>query len=490
MKLGEKIRKNTLWLFAGGVLSRGIVFIAGIILARILVPEDFGLVVTIQIFTGIVAVVAGGGMGQALIRADDVTAKHFNVIFTIQLVIGIVIYLCFWRGAPYIANFFDNSIYEQLILVSALTFIIRPFNNISNAKLSRNYNFKVISLIAFLNVIISSVISIVMALEGYGVWSLVFSGLITSVLIIPVNLWLARWVPRLSYDYNILKNLGAYGFKVSVSHILYSIMVQIPNSFISKVQGPEALGLFNKATSLSEIPLQIIAGPVTQTVFRGMAEYKNDANMSKYLYFKTLTLLCVYLFPFFTSMFWLAEPFVVIVYGENWRLAGQVMSVVALWGFFRTMMRPATVMNDSHDKLKEEIKLDIEFIILSVTLLLFLAQYGIKVISWYLVVMGIYQLIRVTRLAYSCMQTASLKDFFNAIAPAFILNSVLATFLFIINYFIEFSKLNSVIELLMILGVIVFGYFMLFMFFPIKLIVNEQNKIKSKFSTLMMKTNT
>ena len=480
MKLGEKIRKNTLWLFAGGVLSRGIVFISGIILARILVPEDFGLVVTIQIFTGIVAVVAGGGMGQALIRADDVTAKHFNVIFTTQLVIGIFIYLCFWGLSPFIADFFNNAIYEKLILVSALTFIIRPFNNISNAKLSRNYNFKVISLIAFLNVIISSVISIVMALEGYGVWSLVFSGLITSVLIIPVNLWLAKWVPRLSYDYNILKKLGAYGFKVSVSHILYSIMVQIPNSFISKVQGPEALGLFNKATSLSEIPLQVIAGPVTQTVFRGMAEYKHDENMSKYLYFKTLTLLCVYLFPFFTTMLWISEPFVVIVYGETWRMAGQVMVVVALIGYFNTLMRPATIMNDSHDKLKEEIIIDIEFIILLVILLFFVSQYGIFYIASSLVVMASYQTLKVTKLAYTCMNNAKLKDFISAVFPALILNVFLAVFLFVLNYFINFKNINDVVELLLLMVIIAVFYISLFLIFPIKSIVGEQKKIKSK----------
>lgn len=485
MSLGNKIRKNTLWLFAGGVSSRGIMFLSGIVLARLLVPEDFGLVVTIQIFTGIVSVVAGGGMGQALIRADDVTENHINVIFTTQVAIGLVIYVVFWLLSSAIADFFGSEIYEQLIKVSALTFVIRPFNNISSAKLSRNYNFKIVSLLAFFNVVISSLISIYMAFNGYGVWSLIVAGLITSLVLIPISLWLAKWWPKLSFKMEALKKYGAYGFKVSISNILYSIMVQIPNFFISKVHGPETLGLFNKASSLTEIPLQIIAGPVTQTVFRGMSEYKHDVNMSKYLYFRTLTLLCVYLFPFFTTMFWIAEPFVVIVYGENWKEAGQVMSIIALWGYSRTMIRPASIINDSHDRLKEEIYLDMEFILLLIVVLFFLTPQGINFVAAGLIVMGLYQMIRVTRLAYTCMDNATLKDFFKAVYPALCLNALLFLFLATLDNFVEFENISSFFTLAGTLILTVLIYIILFMTIPFEGLTGERNKIKNKLRNFL-----
>jgi len=456
LSLGAKIRKNALWLFAGGLLSRGLIFFSGIVLARLLVPEDFGLLVTTQIFTGLVAVIAGGGMGQALIRADKVTPNHFNVVFTVQLFIGLLILFIFWLIAPYIAVFFENELYEKIIVVSALTFVIRPFNNISSAKLSRDYNFKIISFISFFNVFISSALSIYMAYKGYGVWSLIVSGLITSVLMVPINIWLAKWLPKFRFDSGVIKELGVYGLKVTISHILYNFIVQIPNSFISKVHGAESLGLFNKALSLSQLPLDIVAGPVTQTVFRGMAEFKHDPDLSKYLYFKTLSLLCVYLFPFFTTMLWLSEPFVVIVYGEDWRIAGQLMMIVALTGFFSTLMRPATIMNDSHDKLKEEIRLDIEFILILIVLLYIVAPYGVFYVAWALVAMGAYQTIRVTRLAYTCIKGATLKDFIMAIYPALLLNFFLVLILLLLDFIIDINNIKSVIELLSLMIVLPF----------------------------------
>lgn len=106
MQLGTTIRSSTLWLFTGSISQRGLDFFFGIILARLLLPSDFGLLVTTQVFTGMASFIAGGGMGQALIQSKDVTPKHFHVVFTLQLAICSLIYCTFFFIAPWIAVWF------------------------------------------------------------------------------------------------------------------------------------------------------------------------------------------------------------------------------------------------------------------------------------------------------------------------------------------------------------------------------------------------
>ncbi|MBE0437667.1 MAG: oligosaccharide flippase family protein, partial [Methylomicrobium sp.] len=145
MQLGASIRSGTLWLFTGNVSQRALEFFFGIILARLLVPADFGLLVMTQVFTGFAGFIAGGGMGQALVQSKDISTNHFQVVFTLQLLICSAIYSVFYFVSPYIALWLDNPIYTDLLRVSTLNFLIRPFINISRAKLSRDMRFKSIA---------------------------------------------------------------------------------------------------------------------------------------------------------------------------------------------------------------------------------------------------------------------------------------------------------------------------------------------------------
>lgn len=487
MKLGEKIRKNTLWLFTGSITSRMLAFFSGIVLARILVPEDFGLLVTTQIFTGIVSIFAGSGMGQALIRAKDVESKHYNVVFSLQFLLSIIIYSGFYLSSQYIASYFDNQLYEELLKVSAIGFILRPINNICKAKLSREYHFKQIAILNVIGIFTTSVLGIYFAYIGWGVWALIISGLLGTAILMPIYLTTAKWTPRICFDYKIAKHLGGYGFKVAISHLLYFITTQIPNFIISKQFGPSSVGLFNKAMSTSVIPQQLIGTSVTQTLFRGMSESQSDLNTTKYLYTKTLSLLALYQFPFYVSMLWLSEPFIVIVYGDNWREAGQLMQIVAMLGFFSTITSPASTLNDAHDRLKQEIKLDIQFIILMVLVLVMFANDSVYHLSTALIFLSAFQALRVTRLAFSCMPGLRFIDFVNSITPALVLNLLLFGCFFILNYYIELSQINNLLVLLVVIFSAVLFYLFMIIFTPLQGISSERNRIKSKFIGILKK---
>lgn len=142
MNLGQSIRGSSAWLFIGSTGSQVLTFLFGIVLARLLVPADFGILLTISIYTGIAGFVAGGGMGQALVRAKEAAKKDYDIVFTLQLIIGSLIYTTFFFSAPWFAKWYDTPLYTELLRVSALSFIFRPFVNLPGSILQREMRFK------------------------------------------------------------------------------------------------------------------------------------------------------------------------------------------------------------------------------------------------------------------------------------------------------------------------------------------------------------
>ena len=137
MNLGDRIRKGAKWLTAGSIVGQVMQFTIGVALARILVPHDFGLLVTVQIFTGIAGYFASGGTGDALVRAKALGPRDCDVTFTLQLAVCVLIYGAFFLLAPWVSVWFNNSLYTDLMRVSAVSFLIRPFLNLPRAILRR-----------------------------------------------------------------------------------------------------------------------------------------------------------------------------------------------------------------------------------------------------------------------------------------------------------------------------------------------------------------
>lgn len=337
MTLGERIRHGTKWLFMGGVSGQALQFVFGVVLARLLVPEDFGLLVTVQIFTGFVGMIASGGMGEATVQAREVSERDYQTMFAVQLAMGLVIYAGFFLIAPWFARWFGQPIYEPLLRVSALSFLIRPFSANPGVRLRRAMRFKETAVIGLVSMSFTGALSILWAWMGWGVWSLVLSGLAGAVLSALLLSWRAPWRPIPRYDGESARRLGAYGAKNVLNELLVYFRSQTPNFLITKTLGPAAVGLYNKADSLSDMPLRLLGGSTYQTVFRAMSQVQDDLNQSRYLYFRTLTLLGFYAFPAYLALGFTAEPFVVSLYGAKWQAAAWPLALLCLVAPFRLL---------------------------------------------------------------------------------------------------------------------------------------------------------
>jgi teichuronic acid exporter len=486
MQLGTSIRSGTLWLFTGSISQRGLEFFFGIILARLLLPSDFGLLVTTQVFTGVASFIAGGGMGQALIQSKDVTPKHFHVVFTLQLAICSLIYCTFFFIAPWIAVWFEAPIYTDLLRISALNFLIRPFGNISSSKLNREMRFKSLSIIGLISLIISSSSSVFFAWHHFGVWSLIYGGLIGSVISAISLIFHSRYYPRIAFDNSIAKQVGVYGFKFTINDVIDYLRQESPNFIISKYLGSQIVGLFNKGASLSLIPFQMIVGSAYQTVFRALSSAQDNLDQSKYIYLRTITLISVYSFPFYIGLFWLAEPFIVTVYGEKWQLAAvslQIFSISHLWG---CLTATAGAVMAARNLLGIEIKLQIVGLVLTIMG----CWYGIQkndlgAISIGLIPNSVFMLITQSFFALRALKV-NLKDLLIALKPAILMNGSLAAVLGLADYLLTSQAAihSPKIYLLTLSASGALFYITLFLYWPIESLEKEAARWKNALKYL------
>jgi O-antigen/teichoic acid export membrane protein len=475
--LGSAIRQGSAWIFGGNAVARLFKFGVGIVLARLLVPEDFGLLVTVQIFTGVAGLVAGGGLGEALVRARAIDADDCRMVFTTQMLISCLIYAFFYHGSPWFAVYFNEPRYLDLLRVSALSFLLRPFATTPRTRLRRAMRFRVLTLLQLVGMLVGSTTSIAMAWYGMGVWSLLLGGLLGAAANVFALQFFGGWRFGPRFDLARVRALGAYGAKSTfVNFVLYARM-QAPNFIVSRVFGPAMAGLFNKAYSLGDMPMDAIAAPVYQPVFRALASVQDDRAKAKYIYLRTITLLCVYTHPVYIGLLFLAEPFIVVVYGAKWAAAAVPLQILAVGGLFRPLGNVSGAVVAAFDRLRQEMRVQSYTLVLVCVGALVGTPWGLPGVAIGLLPAVIGAPLRLCSLAAPCVGARS-RDYLRALAPTLRLNGILFAVLLagrvLIDQFVREPRMLTVLLVLGTAGAL--AYASAFLFLPIPALEQEVNR--------------
>lgn len=479
MSLKQSIRNSSKWLVGSNLISQILQFLFGIILARLLVPADFGMIVTIQIFTGFVSLVASGGLGQALIRSKEAGERDFQVVFSVQLAVGIVIYAGFFLLAPWFAKWFGSPLYEDLLRISAISFLMRPFLNLHNVWLHREMQFKATSTISLAANVLSGVSSIAMAMAGFGVWSLVLSGLLGSILNCVLLMRITPMRSKFIFDRRIAKKHSGFGIKITLNDFISYLRHQTSNFILTKLAGPATVGLFNKGDSLAKLPFSTISGPIYQPVFRSMAAEQDNPDRIKYLYFRMVTLLLLYTMPIYVGMWWLAEPLVVTLYGAQWADAAIPLEILSPLGFLYCIGHPCGAVLGATNRVGREVVVQtITWLIVGVGCYVGL-QWGLAGVSFGIVLSQVYSTTHMYLLSNAVIK-ASPRELISALAPGIILNSVLIGTLILIDAALPdgFRANSSASYILLCAALGGLAYAAVFLFFPMHALHDEAQRWK------------
>lgn len=353
------LRRGAAWVLAGKAGDQFLTFAVGIVLARLLAPEVFGTLLTVQVFTGLAGFVAGGGMGQALVRAKTVDKTDFDIVFTLQLLIGLVLYSVFFFAAPLFARWYEQPLYTDLMRLSALTFLFRPFMSVSSNLLHRQMRYRAQTAVNISCLVLSSTTSITLALLGWGVWSLVWGGFAGALGHAVLYAWLTGWRPGLSMQFRRGQELARYGMLVSANDIVEYVRSRLAIFALSHSLGPASVGLFGKGESLAKMPNTFFTGSAYQVLFRAMAAAQHDLARCQSLFLRSATVLAVYATPIYVGLWWLAEPLVRGVYGEKWAAAAGPIQVLALAWPFWLYTRLSGAVTAATGRLGEELRIQV-----------------------------------------------------------------------------------------------------------------------------------
>lgn len=328
--LKDKTVKGIGWSAIDNVAQHAVTFIVSIVLARLLSPEDYGLLGIIAIFTAVCTSLINGGFTNALIRKKGVTDDDYNTAFMVNLGMSILLYVIIFLFSPLIAQFFDREELISLTRVSSLGMILGALAIVQQTRLTKKIDFKTQTKITFFASITSGVIGIVMALLGFGVWSLVAQNL-SSQGLRTILLWVYnKWVPKLSFSVNSFKELFGFGWKLMLSGLLDTVWKELYQVVVGKFYSPATLGQYTRAKQFSKMLSSNLTMVVQRVTFPVLSDIQDDKTRLVCAYRRIIktTMFITAILMFFLGA--ISEPLLYCLIGPKWHEAATYLPFICI----------------------------------------------------------------------------------------------------------------------------------------------------------------
>ncbi|WP_029036024.1 lipopolysaccharide biosynthesis protein [Salinimicrobium xinjiangense] len=478
MSLRKQATSGLVWTFAQQFGNQIIGFIVSLILARILLPEEFGLVGMIAIFMAIGKTLMDAGLGQSLVRGEDMDQEDFSTVFFFNVIASCFIYLLIYFAAPFIAKFYEREILTGMIRVLCLTFIFSAFSAVQNARLTKEMNFKIQALISLPATIIGGLVGITMAYMDYGVWSLVWSTVV-GVIVSTIQLWIfSGWTPDFIFNINKFKRHFNYGYKLTFSELLNTTFNNIYIVVIGKYFSAGQVGFYTRAQTMKQLPVVNISNALNKVTFPLFAKMQNDNIRLKRVYKQLMQMVVFIITPTLVFLGVLAEPLFRFLFTAKWLPAVPYFQILCITG----ILYPIHAYNLNILKVKGRsdlfLKLEVMKKLIIVVAIIIAIQYGIIALLWAQVCTSLISLVINTHytgkfLDYSALE--QLKD----ILPAILLASLAGATVLLFDIF-QFFLFSDLFRLLLggVIGLSV--YLSSAMIFKLSSLTDLKNLITSR----------
>jgi O-antigen/teichoic acid export membrane protein len=331
--LKEKSISGVIWDLVGRLALQGIGFFISIILARILSPDDFGLIAIIAVFINLASTFLDFGFSTALVQRKDVNETHYGTVFYLNVFIGTLLAIITFFSAPFFAAFYSKPILTDLLRVMSISFFVNAFGNVWRAYLRREMNFKATSVSSIIGSFLSGIVAISMAFAGFGVWCLVIlsiSGQLFSTLV----LFIGWKVPtHMKFNFSALKDLWGFSSKMFFSGLLDSIFFNFDALIIGKTSSTASLGYYYRAKSLENFSFRYTAITLTNVLLPGLSSIQNDTETLKNVVIKIFKILSIISFFGCGVLLISARELIILLFSNKWEpsvLMFQILIVGAI----------------------------------------------------------------------------------------------------------------------------------------------------------------
>jgi len=339
--LKEQTVSGLLWSSGASVAQQILNFAVTVVLARLLLPAEFGLVATIAVFTGFVSLFVDFGFSAALIQREDLDERHLSSAFWMNFGVGVLLGGLVAAMAPALAWFFKEPALVSLTLVLSVNFVVGSLGIVQSALLQRAMNFRRLGVLGIASTVVGGAAGVVAALGGYGVWSLVVQ-VIVSTGIRTTLLWATNdWRPRRLVDVQSIRQLWRYSSNLAGYNAVNYWARNGDNLLVGKFVGAAGLGIYGRAYNLMLLPIQQISSVTALVMFPALARIQSEPERVKRAYLRAVGIIALLSFPVMTGMFVVAKPFIVTLYGDRWTGAVPVLRILCVAGLMQPVAATA-----------------------------------------------------------------------------------------------------------------------------------------------------
>ncbi len=375
--LQEKSVRGIKWQIGTEVLARAIQLVTMFVLARLLLPADFGLIGMALIFTQLAYVLFDMGLSVPLIQKKDLEPRHYQTAFSVFLVLAFVFYTAVFFVAPFVAAFFNKEVLVSILRWLSIIFLFYALRGVATVRLTKQLRFRALGTLQLISVLVYSFVAIFLALKGAGVWSFVLALIGQELILTLTNLLvLKEWYLPL-FSRTTLKELTGFGGLVFVTRIVGYLNVNLPNIVIGRWLGETALGYYSVGYQLVDFPVQRISKNILRVMFPTLSKLQDNPKEFNYFYQETLRGMLLVILPIFTGMVLVAPEFVQMVYGEKWQPLIPILKILTLVGFARSLWTLTSVIFLAKGKPKTELIINVFYFVSLFSALIFLHSKGL-----------------------------------------------------------------------------------------------------------------
>ena len=438
MSIKNQAAKGVMWNAIERFSTQGMQFVLTIVIARILSPDDYGLVAMLGIFMAIAQTLVDSGFGNALIQKKNRTEIDYSTTFYFNIVISIFIYVLFFISAPWIAQFYSQPKLTMVARIYGILIVLNSLASIQMTRLTIALDFRKLAFASLLSVSVGGSIGIWMAYQGYGVWALVCQALFGG-LAWAGGLWLfARWIPKCCFSWTSFRTLFSFGSKILFSSLLHTLYTNMYSLVVGKCFNASTLGYFNRAYTLGLFPAQNFANIIQKVTYPIQCRYQDDNERFNQIFISYLRIAGFVLFPLVIGLAVLAEPVIAVLLTEKWLPIVPLLQIICMSMMWLPMMQANVSVLDAKGRSDYHLHSEIIKKILAVFILLSTLPFGIKGVCLGMLIYSITDLIVV--IAYSRKLTSigyrgQLKIFIPSLFLAFSMGGIV----WLATYYIDSS---------------------------------------------------
>lgn len=369
------------WSFGTQITQFTIYFIVNVTLSRILAPSDFGTYAIINIFIGFLSTIRDFGVGSFLINQQELTREKKNTVFFINLVIVSFLCILLIGSSGLIADFYQDERLKIFLSLCALSLFIDGLAVIPDSILHKSMSFHHLFVSRSVSQITGGTIAIVLALRGWGIYSLVFQSIGTSLLSFSLLYYFYPFIPSFQIDKNILKRIFSFSGPVFLDSVVQYWTRNIDNLLVGKVFGPTTLGIYNRAYTLMQLPTSNLSSVVSRVLFPYLSKNQYDRSSVTSIYLKTIKSIAMVAFPVMGLLYLCSEDIIMIFYGEKWMDVVPILKIFAIAGAIESILYPTGSLFLAYGKTSKMLRINSVVRGIIILFIVFGTFYSVKFIA-------------------------------------------------------------------------------------------------------------